>query len=335
MSLKKQFIAVFTLITLCASAQQTDSVRYPTFKVDGSMKNKFEYASETGKSRFSVRNSRIGVRGSLTETVSYRGQLELSDNGNFRVLDLYGTLKLLKGFNVSLGQVKVPLFNDYITAPADMMFANRAFIGKYFLSTRDLGLNMKYDFGLGSIPSRLEFGVYNGNVINAPVWSDRLSYGGRVELGTMKGFRTTAKFYDYSNSPEVHYLFYGADLRYATDNWRVETELLRRDNKNDQADRMLSYYVQTAYIHPLKKSGFFKNVIPAIRWDAIDKDAATGGFDVNRFTVGVGFGLTQKFCSSLIRFDYEKYFVNHELDILSKYPEMDSDKFTVELLLTF
>ncbi len=335
MSLKNQLIAIFILFPLLLTAQEKDSVRYPTFKVDATMKNKFEYASETGKSRFSVRNSRIGVRGNLTELVSYRGQLELSDNGNFKVLDLYGSMELLKGLKASLGQIKVPIFNDYITTPGTMMFANRAFIGKYFLSTRDLGFQTQYTFGLGKIPTRIEFGVYNGNVINDPVWNDRLSYGGRVEFGTMKGFRTTAKFYDYSNISDSHYLFYGADLRYATDYWKVETEFMRRDNKNDHTDRMLSYYVQTAYVQPLKKTFFFKNIIPAVRWDAIDKDATNDKFDINRFTVGLGFGFTQKYFSSLLRFDYEKYFVNQTLDILDKYPEMDSDKFTVELLLTF
>ncbi|HMM16812.1 MAG TPA: hypothetical protein PKC47_04685 [Petrimonas sp.] len=85
--MKKLFVAIFMMFSLLTP--ETDSVRYPTFKVDGTMKNKFEYASETGSSRFSVRNSRMGVRGYLTPFFSYRGQIELSDNGNFKVLDLY------------------------------------------------------------------------------------------------------------------------------------------------------------------------------------------------------------------------------------------------------
>ena len=336
MSVRNYFLAFLCLCSAFLSAQETaDSVRYPTFKVDGTMKNKFEYASETNTSRFSVRNSRVGIRGHLVDNFSYRGQLELSDNGNFKVLDLYGSFEPFEGVAVSLGQTSIPLFNSYITSPGKMMFANRAFIGKYFLSTRDIGLHADYNFKIGMLPSSIEFGVYNGNTINDPVWRERLSYGARLELGEMKGLRSTFKFYDYLNAPKVHYLFYGADLRYGADNWIVETEIMKRDNKDDSAEAMLSYYLQGAYAFPLKETYFFKHIIPAARWDAIDKHLDDSGFDVSRLTLGLGFGLTKKYFSSVLRFDYEWYFAKNQLDILNLYEEMDSDKFTVELLLTF
>ena len=335
MSIKNYLIALLCSSSLLLSAQETDSVRYPTFKIDATMKNKVEFASETGMSRFSVRNSRIGIKGYLTEFVSYRGQLELSDNGNFKVLDLYGALEPFDGFSVSLGQTGIPLFNSYITSPGAMLFANRAFIGKYFLSTRDIGALAEYGFNAGIVPVTLEFGLFNGNTINDPVWRDRLSYGGRLQLGKMEGLRATAKFYDYMHSTTEHYLFYGADLRYQNNNWKIETEIMKRDDKLNPENQMLSYYVQGAYAIPLKSDWVFKNIIPAARWDAIDKNKTIQGFDIDRLTLGLGFGFKQKYFSSLLRLDYEWYFVDNELDILSAYEEMDSDKFTIELLLTF
>ncbi len=335
MLLKKLFVAIFVMFSLLTLAQETDSVRYPTFKVDGTMKNKFEYASETGSSRFSVRNSRMGVRGYLTHYFSYRGQIELSDNGNFKVLDLYGSFEPIQGLSLSLGQTSVPIFNSYTISPSNLMFANRPFIGKYFIGTRDIGFLADYNFKIGVVPVSIEFGAYNGNTINDPVWREKLSYGGRLELGSMKGLRSTFKFYDYLNTPTVHYFFYGADLRYQGDNWKVETEFMKRDNKEVDEDKTFSYYLQGAYAIPLKETFFFKNVVPAVRWDAIDKHMEEKGFDVDRLTVGLGFGLTKKYFSSILRFDYEWYFVNQELDILNLYEEMDSDKFTVELLLNF
>ncbi len=335
MSLKELFVVVFMMFSLLTPAQETDSVRYPTFKVDGTMKNKFEYASETGSSRFSVRNSRIGVRGHLTDFLAYRGQLELSDNGNFKVLDLYGSFEPLRGLSLSLGQTSIPIFNSYVVSPANLMFANRAFIGKYFIRTRDIGFLADYNFRIDAVPVSIELGAYNGNTINDPVWRKKLSYGGRLELGRMKGLRSTFKFYDYLNTPTAHYFFYGADLRYEGANWKVETEFMKRDNKEVDEDQMFSYYLQGAYAFSLKETCFFKNIVPAVRWDAIDKHMNEKGFDVDRLTVGLGFGLTKKYFSSILRFDYEWYFVNQELDILNLYEEMDSDKFTVELLLTF
>ncbi len=329
------FILFVSAFQFCLLAQQTDSLKLPTFKVDGVMKNKFEVASETGKGRFSVRNSRIGVSGLFTSYSSYRAQLELSDNGNFKVLDLYGSIIPVKGLTVSLGQTSIPLFNSYVVSPGSIMFANRTFIGKYFLSTRDIGLHVDYNFNIGIVPVSAEVGLYNGNTINDPVWRDRLSYGARLELGKMKGLRSTFKFYDYLNTPETHYLFYGADLRYGADAWKVETEIMKRDNKLNPEDKMLSYYLQGAYAFPLNQSWVFKHLIPAVRWDAIDKNMDISGFDVNRLSLGIGFGLTKKYFSSILRFDYEWYMVNNSLDILNSYEEMDSDKFTMELLLTF
>lgn len=335
MTLKNYLILILFAISLAISAQETDSVRYPSFSVDGAMKNKVEYATETGNYRFSVRNSRLGIRGNLTDFFTYRGQIELSDNGNFKVLDLFGSFVPIEGLTFSLGQTSIPLFNSYVVDPANLMFANRAFIGKYFLSTRDIGFHADYNFQIGSVPTSIEFGLYNGNTINDPVWRERLSYGARLELGTMKGLRSTFKFYDYLNTPVAHYLFYGADLRYQADKWKIETEFMKRDNKNMDEDEMLSYYVQGAYVFPLKETYFFKHIIPAVRWDAIDKHLNVSGFDANRLTVGLGFGLTKKYFSSILRLDYEWYFINNTLDILNLYDEMDSDKFTVELLLTF
>ncbi len=338
MSLMKKKIFMtgfFVCLSSILWAQETDSVRYPTFKVDGTMKNKFEIASETGKGRFSVRNSRLGVSGMFTSYASYRAQIELSNNGNFEVLDLYGSFLPIEGLSLSLGQTSIPLFNSYITSPGSMMFANRAFIGKYFISTRDIGFLADYDFNIGSIPTSIELGLYNGNTINDPVWRDRLSYGARLELGGMKGLRSTIKFYDYFNMPEIHEFFYGADLRYEADNWKVETEVMKRDNKDFPEDQTLSYYLQGAYVFPLNDSWIFKHVIPAARWDAIDKNRDESGFDVNRLTLGLGLGLTKKYFSSIFRLDYELYMIKNNLDILNLYEEMDSNKFTIELMLTF
>lgn len=333
--MRKQCLFLFLLLfILSLSAQNTDSVSYPNIKVDGTLKNKFERASDTGMSRFSVRNSRIGVQGNINTFASYRVQIELSNEGKFSVLDLSGTLKPMDGLSLTLGQTSIPLFNSYIVSPSEMMFANRAFLGKYFLSTRDLGVNGKYGFNIGVVPVKIEGGLYNGNTINDPVWKEKLSYGSRVALGSMKGLRFTAKMFNYLYDDSTHFVFYGTDLRYETKNWKVETEIMKQKSKTEYHSDMLSYYVQGAYVIPIK-TRMFEFMKPAIRWDAIDERADQAGFDVNRLTAGLGVGFTQKQFSSILRFDYEWYFVNHEMQIFAKNEEMDADKFTVELLFTF
>lgn len=332
--MKLHLLLFITLTTMSLTAQDTESNLNPYFKIDGALKNKYEYATETNMSRFSVRNSRVGVRGDVNEFSSYRVQVELSDEGEFNVLDLSGTFKPIDGLSLTFGQTGIPLFNSYIVTPAEMMFANRAFLGKYYLSTRDLGINAKYDTYLGSVPARLEMGLYNGNTINNPVWKRDLSFGGRLEIGDMEGLRFTSKIYNYPNNDSTHFLIYGADLRYEINNFKVETELMKKESKTEFHNDLISYYVQSAYRIPVNNE-MFDYILPAARWDAIDGNSEEDGFDVNRLTVGLGFGYTGLKFSSILRFDYEWYIINNDMAIFNKNEEMDSNKITMELLITF
>jgi hypothetical protein len=327
-----------TTLLLCTSLaanlfSQENDAQYPSFQFDGVLKTKFEYAPEPGMSRFSVRNSRLGVSGKIYPKVDYRAQIELSNEGKFQVLDLSGTITPIDGLSFTIGQTNIPVFNSYTINPGTMMFANRTFLGKYFAGTRDIGLLTKYSHSLGSVPFGFDFGIYNGNTINDPQWRDKLSVAARLTIGDMKGWRSTMKIYDYPNSPEIHYLLYGADLRYATDNWKIETEVMKRDDKVNGED-LFAGYLQSAYCFPLKPSYLFKSMMPAARYDFVDK---TGNdiFDVSRLTLGWGFGLSKKPFDSLLRIDYEWYFVNNLPDFLQSNEEMAADKLTIELVYIF
>ncbi len=322
------------LSTVLVFSQETESSSNSNFKIDGTLKNKYEYATETNMSRFSVRNSRVGVRGNVNDFSSYRVQVELSNEGRFQVLDLSGTLNPINGLSITLGQTSIPLFNSYIVSPSEMMFANRTFLGKYYLSTRDLGVNAKYSTNLGVVPLKFELGVYNGNAINDPVWKSNLSVGGRIEIGSMEGLRFTTKIYDYPNYETTHFLIYGADLRYEINQFKVETEIMKKESKTEFNNELLSYYIQSAYRVPLKTK-MFNYFLPAVRWDAIDENHDESGFDANRLTVGLGFGNTGERFSSILRFDYEWYFIENQMSIFNATDEIDSNKFTVELLITF
>lgn len=324
------------LLSTCLAANlfsQKNDTQYPSFQFDGVLKTKFEYAPVPDMYRFSVRNSRLGVSGKIYPKVDYRAQIELSNEGKFQVLDLSGTITPIDGLSFTIGQTSIPIFNSFTINPGTMMFANRTFLGKYFAGTRDIGLLTKYTHSLGSVPFGIDLGIYNGNAINDPQWRDKLSVAARLTIGDMKGWRSTMKIYDYPNSPEIHYLLYGADLRYATDNWKIETEVMKRNNKVNGED-FLAAYLQSAYCFPLKPNYLFKSMMPAARYDFVDK---TGNdiFDVSRLTLGWGFGLSNKPFDSLLRIDYEWYFVNNLPDFLQGNEEMAADKLTIELVYIF
>ncbi len=310
----------------------TNNSRIPKF--DASIKTKYEYASQTKMSRFSVRNSRMGISGLITDPVKYRVQIELSSEGKFEVLDLNGTINLFKGFSVTLGQTSLPLFNSYITTPSQMLFANRAFVGKYFTGSRDIGVLASYKTIIKNIPVELEFGIFNGSSINNPVWTNRPSYAGRILLGSMTGLRATLKFYENPHPGSDDYIFSGADIRYSDNNFKIEAEYMDRYNANQKIHRS-AFYLQGAYNLYIPEGKLFKIIYPAVRWDIIGEDLHLNKIDAGRFTLGLAFGFSDKPNSSLIRFDYEHYYVDRPIAEFSKYEEMDSDKFTIELLIVF
>ncbi|NCC46308.1 MAG: hypothetical protein EOM16_04650 [Bacteroidia bacterium] len=309
-------------------------VKYPSATFDGTIKTKYEYATETNMSRFSVRNSRLGLSGNITEPLTYRVQVELSSSGDFQVLDLSATLNPFKNFHLTFGQTSIPIYNSYVVSPPDLLFANRAFLGKYFTGTRDIGAVAKYLMETSFMPLTFEFGVFNGNTINDPVWTSNLAYAARVQMGSMDGLRVTAKIYDYPMSATNDYFIWGADFRYAKGRYLIESEVMDRYNRFDETDR-LSLYIQGAYSFPLDNPGVIHDITPLARWDAIGENISENNFDATRMTLGVNLGLDTKMFASSLRFNYEYYFVERALPEFNRYEEMDSNKFTIELLLLF
>jgi carbon monoxide dehydrogenase subunit G len=100
---------------------------------DGCLKVKMETSTSNGNLRFSVRNSRVGVRGLFQDFLGYRLQLELNNRGQVTLLDVFGSIRS-GGFTAILGQTIIPFENNYILSPSEMMFANRPFTSEY-LST--------------------------------------------------------------------------------------------------------------------------------------------------------------------------------------------------------
>lgn len=297
------------------------------------LKAKYELDTENGKSRFSVRNSRIGLKGELASYMSYKLQIELSSEGDFNVLDLYGRFTPVSGLDITLGQCSVPVFNSYTISPGPLMFANRPFIGKYFASTRDIGLNVLYTVKQEGFPLAVEAGVYNGSGINNPQWRKTPSYGGRLLFGSMKGFRSTVKVYRTERDEEKDYLLWGADIRYQSGNYKIEAEIMDRYNYFDDT-YLFSSYIQGAYTFACN-SRIIKGIEPAARWDAMGYDFLNKGFGVNRITAGINFIFNMKPFDALVRVNYEQYFRRDTFIEFTESDEMDNNKLTLEFLICF
>jgi hypothetical protein len=301
------------------------------------IKTKAETSLEAGAVRFNVRNSRLGLKGEVGKYLSYRVQIELSNEGTLAPLDLYGTLKLAKSLSFVFGQLHVPFENGYIITPAEMMFANRAFVGKYFTpGSRDIGAVVNYRLIEGKMPVELQSGIFNGGRINNPQWTRNPSYAARLILGALDGFRSSLKVYRYSGE-QLDVFLTGADLRYSARHLRLEAEAMHRNSETTGLN-LLGAYLQGAYSFYFSGVSMFNCLTPALRWDAMGYNALSRGLDVNRLTAGLNFGLTFIPYDSVLRIDYEQYFLRRGLqfpDFDNRDPHVADNKLTVELVIRF
>lgn len=330
--MRKRIYLLLLLLPITASAQEI------TADFDGTLKVKWELSE--GDQRFNIRNSRVGVKGAVGSFVNYRIQVELSNEGSFSPLDLYGTIKPAEGLTINFGQSSVLFDNGYVVTPGDMMFANRAFLGKYFNpSSRSIGAIAQYAFALGKVPMEIAAGLWNGEKINDPVWMDKPSWSARLMAGRMDGFRASLKSFRYYSLTQ-DLLMLGADLHYADRHWRLEAEAQNKRSYSDRSD-LQGAYLQGAYTTYFERQdGFFNCFTPAVRWDAMGYDAFSRGFDVNRLTVGLNFGISKLPYGSVLRLDYEWYFLRDGADAPGTY-FVDRDmhaadnKLSLELVLRF
>ncbi len=305
------------------------------FQPDMVLKGKYELDTQQGKSRFSVRNTRLGLKGKIAPFMSYRIQVELSDNGSFKILDLFAKFTPVKGLDITAGQASVPIFNGYTVSPGSLLFSNRPFIGKYFTSSRDIGINIAYKIKQQGFPIAIEAGVYNGDGINNPDWNYAPAIGGRILFGGMKGFRATAKAMKMEKGEEKDYFFWGADVRYKSDRFLFEAEVMERHNHFSK-DALFSSYVQSAYTIPCGNK-YLTGIEPALRWDALGYDVMDKGFGVNRATAGVNFNLDVKPFRAIFRVNYEHYMNRAGVVIpdFSSADETDNNKLSLEFMLLF
>lgn len=304
-------------------------------------KGKYEFDTESQDGRFSIRNSRVGVQGDVSKKIAYKFMVDLSDNGSLKVLDLFVTFKPHKRLKFTFGQSSIPLFNSYTLSPNATDFINRPFIGKYFNSSRDMGLTASYTIKQKGFPIAVEAGVYNGDGINNPKWTGTMAYGGRVLFGSMNGWRYTAKAYRTDKNSFEDYLIWGADVRYDNSCLRFEAEYMNKHNYDDIANEngvviesLSAFYAQGLAKIPVT-SKTFKRIEPTLRWDGMGYDFLDRGFGVNRATVGVNLVLKTA-VTSLFRINYEHYF-NNSMDMSQVFtsPQHCESKLSAEFLLVF
>lgn len=296
--------------------------------LDVILKVKTEYDLDNSMMRFEVRNARFGLKGKINSIMSYRIELDLSDEGKMKMLDAYVRITPLKNLDIYMGQRKIPFSTDYMRNPAENIFANRSFLAKYINDgMRDIGFYIDYKLETG-IPVNILLGAVNGTGNNNPQWIEKPNFVSRLVVGKETGFRATGNLYYGEAEYRDHLTMFGGELRYTNGKIFVESEYISR-NWNDTLDERFhddGIYLHSYYNFKIDKRAV-KMISPTARWDMMGSSVLGGEADAKRLTFGVNVGFDPKQFHSEIRLNYENYFK-------SSLP-IHTDKLTLEFIARF
>ena len=335
--------AIFAVVPMSAQDDGDKVDRTP--KIHGTIRGKYEYQTEEGEGRFQVRNARVSIEGNVTKVVSYKAEIDLSDEGQIKMLDAYTRLKPVRGLDFTIGQMRVPFTIDAHRSPHLQYFANRSFIAKQVGNVRDVGATLGYSFNVG-FPIKLEAGMFNGSGLTdqKDFWTNNINFSAKAQFFLPRGFNITLSTQKIKPD-NVGIMMYDAGAYYHAHGWHVEAEYLYKHYSDNAFDAVHSVDAFVSYDIPLRKC-FFKKISPLVRYDYmsdhsdgmryVDGEEDTSGslvvndYQRSRLTGGVTLSLDLPFISD-IRLNYEKYFYRE--GAIAKPSERD--KIVVEFMTRF
>jgi len=307
-------------------------------EIHGTVRGKYEYQPEIEASRFQVRNARFSISGKVHPIVEYKAEIDLSDEGNIKMLDAYTSIEAVKKLNLTVGQMRVPFTIDAHRSPHSQYFANRSFIAKQVGNLRDVGAKIDLKSGKNS-PILLEFGVFNGSGLTEQrIWHQSMSYSGKAQLLFIKGMNLTLSAQSIKPE-EVRMSIFDVGLNYKFMNFFVECEYLFKKYEENLFDDVTSFDGFVCYDLKLKK--YFQKISFLFRYDMMTDnnsgyaDAASKTLKITdyhrqRFTGGITLSIDKPFISD-IRINYENYYYKNG----GKPKESEQDKFVIEFMTRF
>ena len=307
-------------------------------EIHGTVRGKYEYQPEIDASRFQVRNARFSISGYVHPLVEYKAEIDLSDEGNIRMLDAYTSIEAVSNLYLTVGQMRVPFTIDAHRSPHSQYFANRSFIAKQVGNLRDVGAKIDYHLD-NYFPILFEVGIFNGSgLTEQKIWHKSMSYSGKAQFMFIKGMNLTLSA--QSIKPEqVRMNLIDIGLYYKFLNFHVEGEYLFKKYEDRLFDDVVSFDGFICYDLKLKKR--FEKISFLFRYDMMTDnnngyaDPETNTLKITdyhrqRFTGGITLSIDKPFISD-IRINYEKYYYKNS----GKPKESEQDKFVIEFMTRF
>lgn len=342
-------------------AERKEKLDYYLPQIFGAIMAYSSTSTYNGDTRFNVRYSRFGMRGKVSDNVSYVSQVDFHAQGNLTVLDAY--IKFAKsGFDLIMGQQLVHFNSNIDRGPYSCLFMSRSLGATYlmnypmysddgtysskFLGARDMGVTATYSFKIKEVPMLVGVGTFSGEGINNPTWVGfgKMNYFARLNVGGKQGFYGAASYYwgDTPASQKVH--IYNAELHYKKDRIFFETLYVQRrlwDNADGSYSCFQAITAQGYYDFMTEKSRWFKSISPTMRVDWADginyQDTHTlevSPIMATRISSAVNFAMKGEKLRSRFAVGYEKVFTDVELtDFDTNY--LLCDRITVGFTVAF
>lgn len=328
-------LMVFACLTMSIIAQDFKP------EIHGTIRGKYEYQTQEGEGRFQVRNARFSLSGNVVDAVSYKAEIDLSDEGSIKMLDAYTRITPLKAFNFTIGQMRVPFTIDAHRSPHQQYFANRSFIAKQVGNVRDVGATLGYTLNAG-FPIILEAGLFNGSGLTnqKDYWTKGVNFSAKAQLFFPKGFNLTLSTQKIKPA-NTTIMMYDAGAYYHAHGWHVEAEYLYKHYSHEDYHDVNAIDAFVNYDIPLRgNKNLIKTISPLVRYDYMSDHSdgkpnedgllITDEYKRSRITGGVTLSLAKPFISD-IRINYEKYLYRDGAIVKPS----EHDKFVIEFMTRF
>ncbi len=334
---KGMMLALPMMTAMAVSAQETD--RWMP-EIHGTVRAKYEYEPSLDAGRFEVRNCRIALTGKVMPAVEYKAEIDLSDEGDIRMLDAYVRLTPVERLTLTAGQMRVPFTIDAHRSPHLQYFANRSFIAKQVGNVRDVGATVGYRFPIPHCPVTVEGGIFNGSGLTdqKDYWTKSYNYSVKASAMIDNVFNLTLGC-QHTRPDSVGIMMWNAGAYWHTERWHVEGEYLRKNYSGGAFPGVNAIDAFVCYRLPLSR--LFTGISFLGRYDYMDnhsngKSGTGGQLEVNdsrrhRATAGITLHLGRKALKADVRLNYEKYFYDDGVT-----PGVsDRDKAVIELMCHF
>lgn len=306
-------------------------------KVHGTIRTRYEMATEDVMSRFQVRTVRVSLGGNAAPFIDYYMQTDLNDRGEYKFLDAWGRVAIADGVKVSLGQMRIPFSVDASRSPHQYYFANRSTVGK--LVGQQRGVGGKIAVAIAGTGLTAEAGVFNTHSITKQkVWERTMdaSCKARYTFGNMfveGGFESVVP-----DSVRINQI--DAAIHWGAGRWMVEGEYLYKHYTRDRFKPTHAWNVMADYRMPIR-TNTFNYVSFQARYDGTT-DNSQGVRDDDGFlyiteprhqraTIGTTFSYVHPKVRADLRIDYENYFYPSQTIVDTD----DKSKIVVELVIRF